>query len=330
MQSDPRLEKALLSVAAERNAFRTAVAATLEQVRTMLAGADVEQDRVQRASAQLGWFADGRINGQRFADFFGTTSTLPAQHLVQIRYARHLLNETLMLGDDLHHVSVENDGDLGGAVRAALAALGRVFAAAHMINALREGRHADDLDPPLLAPLAPAYWTRAERALAPPLVVEVQGADLRPGGLEEMLQGAQKIVLLVSGEAPPAALVRLISPGVLVVQTTDLADLARLTVFDGPAVAAVLPEGAARFVWEPGVNGRGRLVVQQLPKVEPRRRIGRITAFQQTEELRWLQRLSSDFALAEERASATVASASSAIEPGDQLAAWLLRQVELP
>jgi hypothetical protein len=145
-----------------------------------------------------------------------------------------------------------------------------------------------------------------------------------------MLQGAQKIVLLVSGAAPPAALVRLISPGVLVLQTTILADLGRLTLHDGPAVAAVLPEGAARFLWEPRAHERGHLVVHHLPQAEPPRRIGRITTFQQVEELRWLERLATDFARAAEPRGAPTAEPVAPAEPGDQLAAWLLRQAELP
>jgi hypothetical protein len=157
--------------------------------------------------------------------------------------------------------------------------------------------------------------------------VELQGADLRVGGLEEVLQGMQKLVLLVEGDCPPAALVRLVTPGVFVLQTTDPMELAQLATTSGPGIAALLPEGAARFVHEPRRQGRGQLAAQYLPS-EHGRAIGRIGSFQQAEEVRWLRQLAEDATAASERVESAPAVAA-VVDPGDRLAAYLLRQTEL-
>jgi hypothetical protein len=240
-----------------------------------------------------------------------------------------VLSALLALGDDAHHLQVDPGVDLRTAVSEALAVLGRVFAAAHLIAAVRDGRSPDEDGDTLLAPRAPERWTRAERTLAPPLVIEVDGGDLLVGGFEEFLQGAQKIVLLVSGPAPPAPLVRLVSPGRLVMQTPDANELAVLEGFAGPAIAAVLPDGAARFLWRPAADGRSQLSVQSIPATDACTRVGRISGFQQTEDLLWLQRIARDFARAPDHAPTPTETASVTALPAEQLAAWLLREGNL-
>ncbi len=97
---------------------------------------------------------------------------------------------------------------------------------------------------------------RGRARLCPPLVIEVEGQDLRPASLAELLEGGQKIVLVVNGPAAPAPLVRLITPGVTVIQTDDPAELSALGAVDGPGIAALMPEGAAKFMHIPG-DGTG-------------------------------------------------------------------------
>jgi hypothetical protein len=142
-----------------------------------------------------------------------------------------------------------------------------------------------------------------------------------------LLEGSQKIVLVVNGPAAPAPLVRLITPGVTVIQTDDPADLAALRASPGPGVAALMPEGCATFLHIPG-EGKGlgdRLQVRKVPEEEPRRALGAISAFQQLEELKQLTSLA-----ASEEAGATVAAESdSGVPPMDeagQLASWLINQ----
>jgi hypothetical protein len=168
-------------------------------------------------------------------------------------------------------------------------------------------------------------WNRAEHKIAPPLVVEVSGEDLAVGGLSEFLDGGQKIVLVVDGPAPPAALVRLVTPGVMVVQTDDPAELSVLNGVECPAIAALLPEGAAKFVHDPSKGSAlsERLQVSFIPETEPTRPVGRLTAFQQAEELRHLRDLAP--AVETEEVAEPVVPAT----PPDRLAAFLLHQADL-
>ena len=138
----------------------------------------------------------------------------------------------------------------------------------------------------------PNQWNGAERPWAPPLVIEVEGQDLRPASLAELLEGGQKIVLVVNGPAAPAPLVRLITPGVTVIQTDDPAELSALGAVDGPGIAALMPEGARSSCTSPGGEGAERASDRELlPEKEPKRALGSISAFQQTEELRQLASL---------------------------------------
>jgi len=132
--------------------------------------------------------------------------------------------------------------------------------------------------------------------MAPPLVVELDGSDLRAAALSEFLDGSQKIVLLVRGEAPPAALVRLVTPRTFVLQTSDVAELSRVAGFAGPGVAALVPESAARFVHDParGAHLHQRITVLSLPKNRSCDRLGDLSGFQQTEELGQLEALAQD------------------------------------
>ena len=176
----------------------------------------------------------------------------------------------------------------------------------------------------------PARWNRAERDFSPPLVVEVEGQDLKVGSLGEILTGSQKIVLAVNGPAAPAPLVRLITPGVTVVQTDDPADVAVLAASEGPGVAAIMPEGCAKFIHAP-MAGKGlndRLTVSFLPEKEPKRALGGISAFQQVEELRQLASLAASVQPAVVMEGVTPAGPPPMDEAG-QLASWLIGQADL-
>jgi hypothetical protein len=319
MPSEDRVTTALHYVAAERDAFRSALAATLEQVRGIMAAGN--NGEVQdRATAELGAFATGRIRIDRFPDVAARDGKLKKSVLTSIRHAQQLLTATASIGDQLHIVDVPENGELFTAVQEALATAARAFAAAYAIELIRTGRENDSKEEALLAPLPPDRWTRAEREVAPPVIVRVNGNDLRVSGFEDLLQGSQKIVLLVDGAAPPAALVRLITPGVFVMQCRTLAELAQLQQVRGPAIAAVLEEPAATFAFD------GSLRVDYLPPEQPKRPTRTLTVFRQKEDLEWLKQLSSA-TLQQQQPSPE---AAETINPGDKLAAWLLRQVEMP
>lgn len=322
MRFDQGFDAALQAVAAERSLFRSALAATLEQVRGMLASGTNGDHAQERLGAELGAFALGRIQMDRFSEIARPDIHYKKSVLTSIRHAQQILTATLALGDQLFFVEVEPNGDCYRTIEDALAISGRAFAAAYLVELIRAAREDQPKDQTLLGPMAPDRWTRAERLVAPPLVVRVSGNDLRVGGLEDLLQGNQKIVLLVEGIAPPAALVRLVSPGVFVMQCRSVEDLARFTAAQTPAIAAVMGEPAALFTYEDG-----KLEVSYLPAEAPRRPLRVSTAFRQREDLAWLQQLQQMHGFLAEEASESLVET---VEPGDKLAAWLLRQIEMP
>jgi len=78
-------------------------------------------------------------------------------------------------------VELPPGGNLYEAVARALGEIGRAFNAARAIVEIRAGRQRNG--DPSVGPLVFARWTKTERRLAPPLIVEVQGGDLRPAAL---------------------------------------------------------------------------------------------------------------------------------------------------
>jgi hypothetical protein len=82
----------------------------------------------------------------------------------------------------------------------------------------------------------------------------------------------------------------------------------------------------AQFSSVPTESGWPRLSLREAVP-ETRRRLGRISALQQNDELRWLQQLA--VALEPTDASPADDESTPTVEPGDQLAAWLLKQAQL-
>jgi hypothetical protein len=161
-------------------------------------------------------------------------------------------------------------------------------------------------------------------------VVEVQGSDLRAATLSEFLDGRQKIVLVVHGDCAPAPLARLISPSTFVLQTEDVTGIERFLGWDGPAVAALLPGAAARFVHDParGSAPWDRLEIISVPETPPRKAIGGLSPLQQGEELELLRSLATRPA-GVAAAAAPVIAVAAAADPVDKLAAWLIGQADL-
>jgi hypothetical protein len=181
-------------------------------------------------------------------------------------------------------------------------------------------------------------WSAAERAKAPPLVVEVDGKDLVVGGLAGFLDGTVKLVLVVRGASPPAPLVRLVTPGILVLQTSEAPELELVGKTTGPAIAALVPEEAGSFLHQPAAGG-ARVEVRRIPEEEPKKGLGQISAFQQAEELGLLAALAESAAGTGTAEAGPAGAAGTAVgtadvpqrpaEPVDKLAAWLLKQADL-
>jgi hypothetical protein len=255
--------------------------------------------------------------------------------LVRVEDALGVLARVAAAGDSLFRVELEPGGDLRLAVAHALAYAGRAFAAAQVVARIRAGRAKEGDTPATHEGFPFRRWNRAERQIAPPLVVELDGADLHPAGLADFLDGAVKIVLVVRGAMAPAALVRLVTPGVWVAQTDDPSTVEALAAVPGPAIAALVPEGAARFVHDPagGATLRERLRVDFIPETGEMHALGGLSAFQLAEELAWLRELATAPAAGPAPVTETAPAAGPGLAIGDppdaqveKIAAWLVRQ----
>jgi hypothetical protein len=356
MRSDDMAARALEALKRPRERFHSAVVRAVEEVRAFLDAHRPVHDgaRSVKAALELGPFAGGRIDPARFGAALTPGAPLDAYALLRVEAALGELTRVAAAGVHPFRVEVQPHSDLHMVVAHALASVGRAFGAAQAVELIRSGRWNAEAHGALLEPFPFRRWNRAERQIAPPLVVEVDGAALHAGGLAEFLDGAQKLVLIVRGAAPPAALARLITPGVFVMQTADPEELARLAEGDEPGVAALVPETAACFVHDPaaGRTTAERLDVRHLPEATEVTPLDGYGAFTQAQELALLRELAAPpprvhaapvAAEAEDDAGAgsaggdaaggapeaSPAAGESPADPVDQLAGWLLRQAGL-
>jgi hypothetical protein len=340
-------DAALAAVARQREAFRSALALTLDQVRNELDVRAAREDGTgARAAAELGRFAAGRIDPERFAALTSASASEDDSWLEPARRALETLRAVKARADGLFSARVETGGDLYAEVDRALADAGRAFGAARLFYLARAGKYVATEHDSMLSAFPFRRWSAAERAKAPPLVIEVDGKDLVVGGLAGFLDGTVKLVLVVRGASPPAPLVRLVTPGILVLQTSEAEELEVVGRTAGPAIAALVPEEAGSFLHQPAAGG-ARVEVRRIPEEEPKRGLGQISAFQQAEELGLLAALAANAAdtgsgpgeAAEAGAAGTAGAPGSApgtgdapqrpAEPVDKLAAWLLKQADL-
>ena len=326
MPFDELKQRALSALEERREAYHSAVANAVDEVRALLDSQRATKGaKGSRAEAELGLFASGRIDTERFESLLSDHEKLDADAVERIEDALETLTELLEAGDDLYHAKVRSGGDLRDTVRDALARSGRAFGAGRTVERARSGGEPVDY----AGGFAPTAWNRAERTVAPPLIVELDGADLRPAGLADYLEGGQAIVLLVRKPAPPAALARLVVPGTLVVQATDGDDLDALGEWDGPAIIAVLPEGAATFRYVPKEGDEGKLTVAEMPEEAPKP-VGGLSVARQESELELLKLLDGAVAGRVVAAAGGDGATAEAADPTDKLAAWLLRQATIP
>lgn len=331
MLSDERARQVMDALRGPTTGFLSALATAADEVRSYLATHQTTLDgRVARLGAELGPFAAGRIDVERLAALFGPEKEAEPLAVEAIERALETLNDLLSRKESLFQVMVPEGGGLYETVAAALGEVGRAFAAGRVVQESRTGRPRLTAHGPHLDALPFSRWTRGERRMAPPLVVEVQGSDLRAATLSEFLDGRQKIVLVVHGDCAPAPLARLITPGTFVLQTEDAGGLERLLGWDGPAVAALLPGAAARFVHDParGSAPWDRLEIISVPETPPRKAIGGLSPLQQGEELELLRSLATRPA-GVAAAAAPVIAVAAAADPVDKLAAWLIGQADL-
>ena len=325
--------KALEALSLRVEAFHSAVASAEEEIRSFVTHTrGVSEYRTEQTLVELGPFAVGRIDPEKFATLLLDTDDLTDEAEGVLERAEQVL-QSFSVGTDYHLVHVEKGGDLRDAVKDALNHVGQVFGASRAVELARGGVFDPDEHNQFLAALPFRKWNRSERQLAPPLVVEVEADDLLPAGLGEFLDGAVKIVLVVKGHTSPAPLARLITPGTFVVQTADPADLQGLARSRHPGVALLFDEARpeqARFVHDPdaGATTGHRLAVSHMPDRPDVGRGRRAPVW--LEELAHLESLAKTPAgvvLGEDGAEVAPTAAEEGT-PADQLAAFLLSQID--
>ena len=319
MPSDPRIVPALAAVRNRIEAWRSAVAVAHERARTLLtAGGSAE-----KVAHELGNFAAGRIDVGRFAAIEGGHPALDAAARAVVLRADAVLDEFLKASDDAFVTEVPSGASLTACVGAAFAWLGRAFGAAAVVELARSGRYVAADHERYLDAYGFERWGRVERMLAPPLVVLVDGTDLRTGGLSDFLDGAVQVVLVARGACTPAPVVRLITPNVLVMQWPALDPPTRINSWNGPAVLALVSDACARFTHDPagGKSAWQRLSVMSRPE-PPKRALGLWSPAQQREELLHLDVLSTAPSLGDTPIDALAPGVDGS--PVDRLASWLL------
>lgn len=327
MPSDPRTTQALAALAQPIAEFRTLVDGALAQADAFLAAHGAGSDAAAAgARSELGPFADGRVDAAAFAALFPKARRVDAGAVAALCRAADVLRSVAARGDALFVADVPPGGRLSSAVDAALSAAGRAFGAVMLTELARGGRYVAAEHDRLLEPVAFHQWTKTERRFAPPLVIEVDGADVHAGALTDFADGREKLVLIVRGQSAPAPLARCITPGAFVLQTVDGSGLERAAAFDGPAIAAVMPEGAAVFMHDPlgGRESWQRLTVRQLPEA-PKRGTRGLSAFQMGEDLKLLADLARTPFAVPTRAGAG-APAVGATDAVERIASWLLNE----
>jgi hypothetical protein len=264
------VERAVAQVQPRIEAFRAAVAAAEQEVREeVMRRAGTQSFKEEQALVELGPFALGRVDPERFSMLLGVSEKdLTPESIDVLAKADAILAG--FATSSTHVARVEAGGDLRDAVKDALAHLGQAFGAGRAVELARAGMFDLIEHAHLLGPLPPRLWNRAERHLAPPLVVEVGGEDCLPAGLGEFLDGEVKIVIVARGSTTPAPLARLITPGTYVVQTANVEGLAGLIESQHAGVALLFDEdrpGQALFRHDPdaGDTTWSRITVERMP-----------------------------------------------------------------
>lgn len=324
MPSDARVQAAIAALRRPIDAYRSLVVSASERSHELLSA----DGGAQRAQLTLGEFGGARLDAARFAELARGVA-LDALSRARLQRAAAALDELASAGDEIFVADVARGDSLRVVVAHALARLGRLFGASSVLALVRSGRFEPERHDRLVEAYPFEWWSKAERRLAPPLVVTVEGADLHAGSLAELLDGAMRLVLVVRGPCAPAPLVRLVTPGTLVLQAEAPEALSRVASYEGPAIAALVENGAL-FTHDPALGGAlsQRLVVTRRPASEPGRTLGGTSPRQQREELAQLEAMAARPVAEGAPGAAPIDAllASGSGDPTERLAAWLLAE----
>lgn len=321
MPYDATALEALHVVSGAIAAYQSRVAAVADRIAEYLAAhEDVSTGTVE--AEQLGVFAAGRIDMERFSALWEEREVLDQSERTVLAHARDLLRDIATRPADYFITNLPPGARLTATLAHAFADLGRCFGAMMIAEMVRTGRfRTEDFD--LLHGFPRFRWTRAERGMSPPVIVTLDGADLWAGEVAQYLDGNQTLVLVVRPPAPPAPLVRLITPGTLVLQSCSVAGLEPLLAVEGPAVAALMPNGAAEFIHRPGTSPAHERVTISTKPTGARKAVEGWTTWQQQQELDQLYALAAAPVMAQEKQP------QPASDPADRLASWLLSHTDL-
>lgn len=321
MPYDATALDALQVVSSAIAAYQSRVAAVADRIADYL-NANDEPGSHGGEAQQLGEFAAGRIDIERFSALWEERKPLDQSERAALTRARDVLREIASRPGDSLITNLSPGARLAAALGHRFTDLGRGFGAMMLAELVRTGQfNSGAMD--LIHGFPRFRWTRAERGMSPPMIVILDGADLWAGEVAQYLDGNQKIVLVVRPPAPPAALVRLITPGTLVLQSCSVAGLQPLSAVEGPAVAALMPNGAAEFIHRPGASPvHERLAISTKPS-GARKAVEGWTSWQQQQELDQLYALAAAPVIAHEPSS------QQASDPADRLASWLLSHADL-
>lgn len=330
MLSDSGVQQALAALAQPIAEFRAIVEGAIARGDAFLAAQLASSpQRAERAAFSLGRFAEGRIDSAAYAALFPPVTVASPDALDALGRALDVLRDVRERGDALFVVDIPTGRRLGIELEDALAQAGRAFGAVVLAELVRGGRYTPEHER-RLQPHAFRSWNKIERRFAPPLVALVNGADLQAGALVDFVDGREKIVLVVRGPSPPAPLARCVTPGTFVLQTVDGIGLDRVAAFNGPAVAAIMPDGAAAFTHDPAAGREAwqRMTVQHLPAA-PKVAVGGQSAWQMGEDLRLIANLAMTPFRVPTAGNGAAAPAVGATDAADKIAAWLVEQAGL-
>lgn len=318
MPSEDRTHTALEAIRPRLEQFLSTLAVTSEEIRGLLSGSgETGEDQ----SVALGKFAAGHVDVERFSRFTKKAAQVDGSAEAPIRAAQSMLDKLLSEGDELFILKLPRGANLSELVDHRLSVIGLAFAAAHVVDLAKRGVYRDEEHAGMLEGLTWSEWSQAERALAPGLVVELSGADFVPAQVAAYLDAGMKFLFVVDGDAPAAAMSRLVTPGVYVQQAHDETALESFTNFEGTAAAALFTESSVEFVHDPdaGEASFERFTTLELPREIRKRAIGGISVAQQAEDL----------ALLESLAVVATPGGDAAADPAGKLSAWLLNQTNL-
>ena len=320
MPFDATALEALHVVSGAIAAYQSRVAVVADRISNYLAAND--EAGSQGVEQQLGEFAAGRIDIERFSALWEERRALDQSERTVLAHAHDLLRDIAARPADYFITKLPPGARLTATLAHAFTDLGRSFGAMMIAEMVRTGRFRTE-DFELLHGFPRFRWTRAERGMSPPVIVTLDGADLWAGEVAQYLDGNQKIVLVVRPPAPPAALVRLITPGTLVLQSCSVTGLQPLIAVEGPAVAALMPNGAAEFIHRPGTSPVHERITISTKPTGARKGIEGWTTWQQQQELDQLLSMAAAPVTAHEQQPQPVS------DPADRLASWLLSHADL-